>query len=209
MLTPQDIQSTHFSRAVRGYKEDEVENFINMVTLEFDKLIKENSKLKNDVAALEAQLEKYQGAQNEVTKTMQQAQVLMDDIAKSAEKRADILVRNAELDAESKMREAKEKVQRLEDENQHLQKRFIDFRDKYKRMLETELERFETVTDDIFPDFVENRLEEILADEPTLEPETTTQVTTETIIMKEISEFEEVEGDDRRTIIMKMDDTIG
>ena len=209
MLTPQEIQSMQFTKAMRGYKEDEVENFINMVTLDFDKLIKENAKLKNDVAALEVQLEKYRGAQNEVEKTMQQAQILMDDIAKSAEKRADILVRNAELEAETKMREAKDKIQRLEDENQHLQKRFIDFRDKYKRMLENELERFETTTDEIFPDFTENKLEEILAEEPVASVETSTMTTAETIIMKDISEFAEIEGDDRRTIVLNMDDTIG
>lgn len=165
MLTPSDIQSRQFSRGVRGYKEDEVDTFLDMMTLEFEKMYKENKRLSEDVHFLERELEKYRGAQNEVTKTMEQAQRLMNDISESAEKRADIIVRNAELDAENTMHEARERVQRLEDESKNLHDRYISFRNKYKKMLEDELYRFETVTDELFPDFNENKLEEILAED--------------------------------------------
>ena len=165
MITPNDIQSMQFSRGVRGYREDEVDTFLDMMTLEFEKMFKENKRLSEEVMFLERELEKYRGAENEVTKTMEQAQRLMHDISESAEKRAEIIVRNAELDAEATMHEARERVQRLEEENKHLHERYILFRDKYKRMLEDELYRFESVTDDIFPDFEENKLERILADE--------------------------------------------
>lgn len=165
MLTPSDIQSRQFSRGVRGYREDEVDTFLDMMTLEFEKIYKENKRLSEDVHFLERELEKYRGAQNEVTKTMEQAQRLMNDISESAEKRADIIVRNAELDAENTMHEARERVQRLEEESKNLHDRYISFRNKYKKMLEDELYRFESVTDELFPDFNENKLEEILAED--------------------------------------------
>lgn len=165
MITPNDIQNRQFSKGVRGYREDEVDTFLDMMTLEFEKLYKENKSLSEEVTFLERELEKYRGAENEVAKTMQQAQRLMSDISESAEKRAEIIVRNAELDADATMHEARERVQMLEEENKHLHDRYIAFRDRYKKMLEDELMRFETVTDDIFPDIHENKLEEILAEE--------------------------------------------
>lgn len=204
MITPKDIQSMQFSRGVRGYREDEVDTFLDMMTLEFEKMYKENKKLSEEVTFLERELEKYRGAENEVTKTMEQAQRLMSDISESAEKRAETIVRNAELDAEATMYEARERVQRLEEENKHLRERFIRFRNKYKKMLEDELYRFESVTDDIFPDFEENKLERILADE-TVEtepaevkarmPERMTEITENTVSMRAVEKRDTIVSD--------------
>jgi cell division initiation protein len=132
-------------------------------TLEFEKLFKDNKKLSEEVTFLERELEKYRSAENEIGKTMRQAQQLMTDISASAEKRAEIIVSNAELEADATMHEARERVQRLEEENKNLHDRYISFRNRYKKMLEDELFRFESVQDDLFPDFNENKLEEILA----------------------------------------------
>ena len=38
MITPKDIQSKQFARGVRGYREDEVDTFLDLMTLEFEKL---------------------------------------------------------------------------------------------------------------------------------------------------------------------------
>lgn len=224
MITPKDIQNMQFSRGVRGYREDEVDTFLDMMTLEFEKMYKENKKLSEEVTFLERELEKYRGAENEVTKTMEQAQRLMSDISESAEKRAEIIVRNAELDAEATMYEARERVQRLEEENKHLRERFILFRNKYKKMLEDELYRFESVTDDIFPDFEENKLERILADE-TVEtetvktktglPESMTDITKDTVVMGAVEKRDTISGpgniftesdDGKKTVVMNVRD---
>ena len=169
MITPKDIQSKQFARGVRGYREDEVDTFLDLMTLEFEKLYKDNKKLSEEVTFLERELEKYRTAENEISKTMQQAQELMSDISVSAEKRAEIIVSNAELEADAVMHEARERVQRLEEENKHLHDRYIEFRERYKKMLENELFRFESVQDNMFPDFSENKLEEILAEDLTEE----------------------------------------
>ena len=209
MLTAQDIQNKQFAKGVRGYREDEVDTFLDMLTLDFDKLTKENVRLRNEMAALEAELEKYRSASNEVTKTMQQAQSLMDDIGRSAEKRAEILVRNAELDAETIVREARENAQRLEDENRHIKQRYIAFRDRYKEMLEQELSHFESVQEDMFPDFEVNRLEEILAEElPGNDISTDTDSTEATRVMKQADVLSGISGseDDRKTMVLNLED---
>ena len=80
----------------------------------------------------------------------------------SAEKRAEVLMKNAELDAELTVREARDHAERLKEENKILQKRYINFRDRYKKYLEEELDRFNTMDDDLFPMFDEGRLEELV-----------------------------------------------
>ena len=47
MLTPMDIQNKDFKRAtIRGYREDEVEEFLDRVAADYERLYRENEKLK-------------------------------------------------------------------------------------------------------------------------------------------------------------------
>ena len=49
-------------------------------------------------------------------------------------------------------KEARENADRIAEETLTMKNRFIDFRTKYKRLLESELQRFESLSGDIFPE---------------------------------------------------------
>ena len=53
MITPADIQNKEFSKGFRGYSEEEVDMFLDLITLDLEKLIKENINLKAQLATLE------------------------------------------------------------------------------------------------------------------------------------------------------------
>lgn len=150
MITPIDIQEKKFSKVVRGYKEDAVDEFLDQITIDYEVLIAENEKLTNEVERLKEDLHRYSGTENTVLETLEAAKTLMGDISASAERRAEILLKNAELDAELVLREAREAVERLTDENESLNNRFKKFKAKYKSLLESELERFDTLSLEIF-----------------------------------------------------------
>lgn len=152
MITPLDIQNQEFSRGVRGYREDEVDGFLDLITMDLEKLIEENTNLKEQVKALNAELERYRSTEGMVLETLEAAKALMGDISASAEKRAEILLKNAELDADRITREAREYAERLHEENANLRNRFNAFRTKYKTLLESELERFDTLSKELFDD---------------------------------------------------------
>ncbi len=157
MITPLDIQNKDFTKVVRGYKEEEVDEFLDLLTLDIEKLINENASLKDQLAKAMKDLEKYRETEDAVLKTLEAAKALMGDISVSAEKRAEILLKNAELDAELITREAKESVERLNEETAHIKNRFVEFRGKYKALLESELERFDTLSSEIFGDFMQSQ----------------------------------------------------
>jgi cell division initiation protein len=156
MITPAEIQEKDFSKGMRGYKEEEVDNFLDLVTLDMEKLIKENLRLKAELAAKEADLSKNKGAESSVIETLESARALMRDISISAEKRAEILLKNAELDADLIVREARESVIRIELEHKTLQKSYNSFRDRYLKLLESEMSRFESLTSGLFPEYATN-----------------------------------------------------
>ena len=162
MITPAEIQEKDFPRGVRGYKEEEVDKFLDLITLDFEKLIKENLKLKAEVAALESTHSKTKGPEGSVIETLEAAKALMNDISVSAEKRAEILLKNAEMDAELIVREAREAAVRIEAEHKALKKSYNSFRDRYQQMLESELTRVESLTSGLFPEFAQKTVSSML-----------------------------------------------
>lgn len=152
MIRPIDIQEKEFSRAVRGYKEEEVNDFLDEITLDLERLLNELRETKEENSRLVEELERHRGSEGTVVETLEAAKSLMADISTSAEKRASILLKNAELDAELMRKEARENAEEVTRESEALRTRFISFRSKYKQLLESELQRFDSLTMEIFPE---------------------------------------------------------
>jgi cell division initiation protein len=152
MIRPIDIQEKEFTRGVRGYKEDEVNEFLDEITVDLERLLSELRQTKEENSRLVEELERYRGTEGTVLETLETAKTLMADISSSAEKRADILLKNAELDSELMMKEAKETSDRIAEESAAMKSRFINFRNRYKSLLESELQRFESLSGEIFPE---------------------------------------------------------
>ena len=57
LLTPMDIHDHQFKKAFRGYSENEVDDFLDRVVEDFEKLLRDNERLKNQIYANEKELE--------------------------------------------------------------------------------------------------------------------------------------------------------
>jgi cell division initiation protein len=152
MITPLDIQNKQFPKGVRGYKEEDVDGFLDLLTLDYDKVLKENHELKEAVKNLTLEMNKYKSSQETIYETLETAKKLMNDISESAEKRASMVLKNAELDGQIIIREAKESVEKLGEEYTSIKNRLNIFKTRYKSLLESELEKFDVLSSDIFSD---------------------------------------------------------
>ncbi len=150
MITPVDIEQKEFTRGVRGYKEEEVDTFLNLIILEMENLIRTNRELSDENSKLKVELATSRNTESEVLETLETAKRLMSEISASAEKRAEVLLKNAELDADLIRREARETSERFMDESKSIRTRVSALREKYKNLLEAELERFDMLSADIF-----------------------------------------------------------
>jgi len=146
MLTPNDIQTKEFSKGVRGYKEEEVDVFLDELTIDLENILKENEAIRQRNAELEAKLKEYKDQEGAVVKTLETAKSLMSDISASAEKRADILIRNAEIDAAAIVRQAKDNLVNLKAEEKMLNERITNLKTRFKALLEGELSHFNELT---------------------------------------------------------------
>ena len=153
MITPADIENKEFSKSHRGYDEQEVDEYLDLIIVDMEKLIKENQSLKHELAKANTQVDKHSNTETSVYETLEAAKALMNDIAASAERRAEVLLKNAELDADLITREAKENISKYTEEGARLKERVTSLRDRYKKMLEAEMERMDYFTDDFIKEF--------------------------------------------------------
>ena len=157
MITPSDIENKDFRRVKKGYDCDEVDEFLDLVIVDMEKLIKENSRLKDELSKVNTQVDKHMSSEGSVYETLAAAKQLMNDIAASAEKRAEILLKNAELEASLITREARENISRYTEEGNRLMGRVESLRDRYKDMLRDELARLDAAANnDFFSEFADD-----------------------------------------------------
>ena len=150
MLTAQDIKEKTFDKAVRGYNSDQVDDFLDEMMAAFEELTTKNNDLSQQLASATSKLEEYKAQESSVITTLESARALMNDISASAEKRADIIVKNAELDADQMIKNARESVEKLKDEEKSLAQRVGSLKHRLKNILQTELDRFDSIDQDLF-----------------------------------------------------------
>ncbi len=153
MITPADIEYKEFTKVVRGYKEEEVDAFLDLIIVDMENLLRENKKLKAELEKANGQVKQHVDTETSVYQTLEAAKSLMNDIAASAERRAEVLLKNAELEASLITKEARESISKLTEEGDRLRNRIETLRGRYKRMLEEELERVTYSSNDLFEEF--------------------------------------------------------
>ena len=149
MITPADIQNKEFTKGFRGYDIEEVDMFLDLITLDLEKLIKENLNLKAQVATLEKDQGSIAGSDLTVKETLETAKKIMDDLAISSEKRAMTIVENAEMDAAIIIKDAKMKAEEVAAESAALTNSFENFKREYKDMLERYQNDFDYIAKNI------------------------------------------------------------
>lgn len=150
MITPYDIQKKEFSKTLRGFNPEEVDDFLDEIILTMQELMRENETLKDKVDNLSRDMEKYHNSEKSMANTIESAKKLMNDISESAERRAEIIIKNAQLDAEVIQRDAKESITRMTEEGERLKQRVNRYRERYRQLLEDELSQLEGSSEDLF-----------------------------------------------------------
>lgn len=99
-LSPLDIQNHHFSTRLRGLDRAEVETFLQLVSEDFESLLREAESLRKRVRELEARVEELSGNEKQLQDTLVTAQGLSEDLKRTAMREAEVMVSQAEVQAE-------------------------------------------------------------------------------------------------------------
>ena len=125
MITPLDIENKKFAKQMmNGYNVDEVDDFLDELTLDYGKLYKENAELKAQREELDSNVGKYKNIENTIQNTLIMAQKTADEVQEVAKKQAEQIIKDAEFQAKNsveelntqillKQKELEERLQRI------------------------------------------------------------------------------------------------
>ena len=143
MLTPQEVASRAFPKAVMGgYNMASVDEFLDELSDDYSALYKENAVLKSKLKVLVEKVEDYRATEDSMRATLLTAQKMADSIVKEAEQKRDGMLAEAQAEAQSQMgeldRQRRESEARLAQGKQEL----ADFIATARSACEKELEFF-------------------------------------------------------------------
>lgn len=139
-LTPLDIHNKEFSRRLRGYDEDEVNEFLDQVIKDYEIVIRENKDMHNQLLTIQERLDHFVNIEESLSKTIIVAQEAADDVKSNSKKESQLIIKEAEKNADRIINEALSKSRRVAIDTEELRKQASIYRTRFRTLLEAQLE---------------------------------------------------------------------
>ncbi|GAA0494236.1 DivIVA domain-containing protein [Alkalibacterium sp. m-11] len=150
-LTPLDIHNKEFPVKMRGYDQDEVNDYLDQIIKDYEMLLKQKKETEKKLSFAEEKLANYDQMHDSLNKSILVAQDAADRLKQNAEKEAEMITKEAETQASNVKHEAENhadellkdavnKARRIEQETEELRKQSRIFRQRLQLMIESQLE---------------------------------------------------------------------
>ncbi|NMA54750.1 MAG: DivIVA domain-containing protein [Firmicutes bacterium] len=144
MLTPLDIQNKEFRRRLRGYCENEVDEFLDQVLESYETLYRQNANLKDEVFRLNEEVNRYRKLEETLQDTLVLAQKAADETRANAQKEADLIRAQAKADAEGLEQKAQRRLAELTMELADLQGKVEEYKARTRALFKGAMALLET-----------------------------------------------------------------
>ena len=149
MYTPLDIENKKFAKQMmNGYSVEEVDEFLDELTVDYEKLYKQSSENEAKIAELEENLTKYKNLESTLNNTLIMAQGAADEIKKMAQQQAEKILKDAQGAASQKSTELEREIAAKSKELDELQKKFDVYKAKMESLLISQLELIKDINKD-------------------------------------------------------------
>ena len=149
MITPLDIENKKFSKQMmNGYSVEEVDEFLDDLTLDYEKSFKENAELKSKVEDLEASLAHYKTIEGTLQSTLVMAQNTAEEVKEVARQQAEQIIKEAEGNAKKSVEDLGQEILMKKKELEDLKKQFDVYKAKMEALLISQLELLKDVNNE-------------------------------------------------------------
>ena len=136
-ITPLDIQQMVFRTKLRGYDREEVNRFLEELAQTVEFLNRDNAMLRERLAVTEQQVSELKRTETTLSNTLVAAQSLADDVKRSANRDAELIVKEAELKAGEVIRQARVELGETQRDLSQLQKQRLLMVERMRATLHT------------------------------------------------------------------------
>ncbi|MCI1986011.1 MAG: DivIVA domain-containing protein [Lactobacillus sp.] len=150
-LSPLDIHNKEFNVRMRGYDQDQVNDFLSQIIKDYSALLKQNEEMQKHLADAEEKVKYYNDLKDALNQSIIVAQEAADKVKTNAEQEADLIQQQAEKNAQDLLTsstekanrivgDASEKAKKITVETEDLKRQTRVFRQRLQVMLESQLE---------------------------------------------------------------------
>lgn len=139
MITPMDIHNKTFSKGLRGYSEEEVNDFLRQIVTDYEQIYREHREMEEEMDQMKVKLSNYERISDTMTATLQLAKDTAENVKKNAKRNADILISNAKMEGDRQVKDAEDYRRRLAETMIHTEGNMKNYVSKIRKDLELAL----------------------------------------------------------------------
>ena len=140
MIMPIDIENKVFKKSkLGGYEIKEVENFLELLIVDYENLYKENAEIKEKLIRSEESIKYYNSLEQGVTQTIENSQKAADEIKEKASIEADEIRKSARCESSFTLEEVKLEIRAKQIELEQIKQQMQIYKIKVGSMLEAQL----------------------------------------------------------------------
>ena len=141
MITPLEIENKKFSKQMmNGYSVEEVDEFLDDLTVDYEKAYKQSTELKARVDELERSLLHYKTIEDTLQNTLVMAQSTAEEVKEVAKQQADQIIKEAEGNARKAAEDLSQEILMKKKELEDVKKQFDVYKAKMESLLISQLE---------------------------------------------------------------------
>ena len=140
MLKPMDIHNKEFKRSVRGYDTEEVDEFLDEIIVDFEKMQRELDLLRNQLSSYSENMSSYKERESALNNALITAQQFADTVKAEAELTAQKIVSEAQEQAKALVGQSEEKMEIMQKSYDLLTGKFAEIKDSLRRYLQGQLD---------------------------------------------------------------------
>ena len=149
MITPLDIENKKFSKQMmNGYSVEEVDEFLDDLTIDYEKAYKQSTELKTRVDELESSLLHYKTIEDTLQNTLVMAQTTAEEVKDVARQQAEQIIKEAEGNARKSVDDLGQEILMKKKELEDIKKQFDVYKAKMESLLISQLELLKDINKD-------------------------------------------------------------
>ena len=140
MIASEDVRRVTFEKAMRGYRCDDVDDYLRQVADSLDALSAENEDLQKKLVVLAQRIDQYRAEEDTLHTTLINAQRLGENVIKEAKQKAAEVIRAANIRAEDREQRARDEVELAQQELTTIRKETENFKKSLLAMYRKHIE---------------------------------------------------------------------
>jgi cell division initiation protein len=150
-FTPLDIQRREFEKSFRGLNEAEVRAFLHEVAGEWEEILHENQKFRDEIVDARERLQQYQDQDRIFRETLLHAQKTKEDLLDAANREKALILKEADFKADEIVREAQNRTAEMEVQIRNLKLERVRFLQEIDTLMARTRRFLQEEAPEIFP----------------------------------------------------------